>query len=165
MKFLLYENFGLKTKLTPSQVKFKLEDNIIPRKRNFFRVNTNTTRPYEGFIENREFEISRIIKYQNSFLPTIRGDIYSDGEGSRIQIKMKMHTAVTLLMLVWMSGVTVALIAVVGAMIGNRKFEPAVFFVLLMYALGYGTTAGGFKYESAKSKKFFAELLEADLEK
>ncbi|WP_139256376.1 hypothetical protein [Flavisolibacter ginsengisoli] len=148
--------------MTPHQVVSLLQNNIIPRSRDIFRSNTNTTRPYEGYIVHNTFEVSRIIQYRNSFLPIIKGQVYRENEGSRIHVKMKLHSVVAGFMLVWMSGVTLALIAVFIKMLVHKKFEPAIFFVLLMLLFGYGLTLGGFKYESNKSKMFLAQLLEAN---
>jgi hypothetical protein len=88
--------------------------------------------------------------------------VYREKEGTRIYVKMKLHTVVAGFMLVWMSGVTLALIAVFIKMLVHKKFEPAILFVLLMLLFGYGLTLGGFKYESNKSKMFLAQLLEAN---
>ena len=161
MNFLPYENYYLKTKLTPHQVALLLQKNIIARSRDIFRSNTNTTRPYEGYIDRNIFEVSRIINYRNSFLPIIKGQVYSENGGSSIHVKMKLHTVVAGFMLVWMSGLSIALIGVFTKMLVHKKFEPGIFLVLLMFSLGYGLTIGGFKYESNKSKKHLAELLEA----
>jgi hypothetical protein len=162
MNLIPSENYCLTTKLTQHQVVLLLQSNITPRSRDIFRSNTNTTRPYEGYIDSNTFEVSRIIQYRNSFLPIIKGQVNSEKQGSRIHVKMKMHTVVAGFMLVWMSGITIAFLAVLINMLVHKKFEPAILFVLLMFAFGYGLTIGGFKYESNKSKMFLAQLLEAN---
>lgn len=160
MKFLPYENYYLTTKLTPSQVTFTLKDNIIAPSQNIFRFNTNTAKPYEGYLEGNRFEISRIINYRNSFLPIINGQINSYGNGSRIHVKMRMHAFVSALMFVWLGFVTLLGSGIINLLLREKRFYTDGFFILFMFLFGYGLTVGGFKYESAKSKKFLAYLLQ-----
>lgn len=165
MKFLPYEKFYLTTSQAPSEVVARLVGNTAPKSHNLFRWTNKSTKPYEGSVDGSNFRLSRIIRYRNSFLPVITGQITADTTGTRVHVRMRMNLFVCVFMGIWLSLVTFAGIAVVSHMLSERKFHSGIFGVLIMFAFGYGLALGGFKYESSKSKKFFAELLQASYEK
>src|SRR5688572_24540789 len=102
MKFFPYENFYLTTQLQPNEVVSKIQENVSPRSRNIFQWKSDRTRPYQGLLDNNEFRISRIIRYRNSFLPIIKGEILKSLDGTRIHLKMRMHFFVYVFMFVWL---------------------------------------------------------------
>lgn len=74
-----------------------------------------------------------------------------------------MHVFVYTFMSLWLGFVVLAGAAIVKDMINKHEVYPAIYGILVMFVFGYGLTLGAFKYESSKSKKFFRELLEAEL--
>src|SRR5690606_4803834 len=119
-------------------------------------------KPYEGSINGMSFKISRIIGYRNSFLPIINGVIEKDNRGVKVHVKMGLT------IMDWVA----TLIVYVGLMfIANFMFIFNVINsqVLILIFVGvpifiYGMTQFCFKSESIPSKKYFAKLLEAEIE-
>ncbi|EDX71324.1 hypothetical protein MC7420_3439 [Coleofasciculus chthonoplastes PCC 7420] len=57
--------------------------------------------PYAGTISSDGFEVRRIIHYQNSFLPRIRGRFESGSQGTVIRITMRLHPLVIGFLVFW----------------------------------------------------------------
>ena len=122
-------------------------------------------KPYAGSINGNSFSITRIIGYRNSFLPRIKGSIKKGVGKTEVNIKMRLHPFVLVFMFVWCGGVGFGFLAFLTSSIGKGTFEPTILIPLAMLLFGYGLTTGGFKYESIKSRKYLAELFEAEIKK
>ena len=164
MSYLPYENITFKTALNPEEVQSRLAEAIQPNRTFSMKGvwGSKNHKPYEGSINGMSFNISRIIGYKNSFLPSIKGNIEKDFPGTAIHVKMRLNPFVLVFMFVWCGGVGLALIAVISVSIRNGTIEPTILVPLAMLLFGYGLTTGGFKYESKRSKKDLAELFEAE---
>ena len=116
--------------------------------------------PYEGTINNSGFEIHRIIRYRNSFLPTIRGRFESLSGGTMIHITLKLHPFVTAFLvfwyLVWYSA-TIP-IFLFGALSGDVELFTAFQFlgmpILLLVIFGCA-----FWYEADRSRRELAQII------
>src|SRR4051812_2739104 len=162
MRFLPYENFFLLTKLSPTQVESKLTDNTIIRPINVFRIRSNTKKAYEGSVSQSHFEVASNISYRNSFLPIIHGKILPQGSGSRIHIRIQMNLFITGFMVFYLGYISYLGIGFIKRMVEEDKFYPGIIGIIIFFALGYGLMLTFFKLESKKSKKFFAELFQAN---
>lgn len=120
--------------------------------------------PYEGSINGSSFKINRIIGYRNSFLPIINGVIEKDFNGTKIKVKMRLHTFVIVFMFIWFGGVGIGCLAFLPMIFNSQDFESMVLIPFGMLIFGYALVTGGFKYESIKSKKYLAQLFEAEIE-
>lgn len=167
MKYLPFENITYSTKLDSEEICKRLSDIIQPKRSfNLFgNSSSESSKPYEGSIDKNSFQISRIIGYRNSFLPIIKGSIQKDFNGTKIQVKMRIHKFVTFFMAFWMGGVSLGCLASLTMFSKDDNFNPVVLIPFFMLLFGYGLVTGGFKYESIKSRKYFEELLEASIEK
>jgi len=159
MKFLPYENYTLATKLSPAETFARLRDNIIVTSRPISNFKIKTTRSYWGHLKGDSFEIHRVTWYANSFAPVITGQIHDDRGQTRIHIKMKMRAIIVVLFIIWMSGVTLALVASIIDTIESQKLSSLLFVAIAFYVIGYGLCLTGFKYESSKSKKILDAIL------
>ena len=165
-KYFPFENYILTTKLPTDEVYKRLSDNIEPKKTIRLSIlNRNSTKLYEGEITKESFRISRIISYQNSFLPTIHGDISTYFGQTQIQIKMRPVTFVLIFISFWLS--IVGLVCLGTLLIGIFKinqilrtgFSPILLIPFGMFIFGCLLTNLAFKAESKKSKEFLATLL------
>ena len=169
MKYLPFENIKYKSRLNSQEILKKISEIIEPKKT--FRMSgisgSNNHKPYEGNIIGNSFNISRLISYRNSFLPRIKGIIEKDFNGTKVNVKMRVNTFVIIFMFIWFGGVGVGCLAVLvsGFKFGSQNFEPMTLIPFGMLIFGYALVTGGFKYESIKSKKYLAELFEAEIEK
>jgi hypothetical protein len=163
MKFLPLEEITYKTKLNENEIIKRLSDNMEPLKANRFRNFSNRyLKPYQGQINGHMFEVKRIITYRNSFLPRINGIISSDPDGTIIKVKMRLHVFIIVFMCCWFSAVIIGCIAAIAYAIDSPKLSPFALIPLIMLIGGYVMTMGGFKSESAKSKKDLQKIFEAD---
>lgn len=159
MKFLPYERLKIVTSLSREEILKRLENAIEPKRH--FRLFASGTKPYQGSVEGSHFEVSRIIRYRNSFLPIIKGDVQSEISGSTVYITMHPHIFVTAFMILWLGAVGFFFLAFLYSFVSSSTNPSIVFIPGGMFVFGYGMFLGGFKFESIKSKKFFRELLEA----
>tara|TARA_Y100001934_G_C11866151_1_gene546528 strand:+ start:24 stop:533 length:510 start_codon:yes stop_codon:yes gene_type:complete len=169
MKYLPFDNITYRTKLDLDEIQKRINEVIEPKKT--FRMTgifgSNNHKPYEGCVNGNSFSLTRIIGYRNSFLPRINGEIEKDFNGSKINVKMRLHVFVIVFMFIWLGGVGIGCLAVLatGFKFGSQSFEPMSLIPFGMLIFGYALVTGGFKYESIKSKKYLAQLFEAEIEK
>ncbi len=170
-KFLPYESYTLATRLPVAEVEKRLSDNVEPRRiLRALPFSRKNSKPYEGTITNGTFIISRIINYNNAFLPKITGNISSFIGQTHIAIKMALFRYVVFFLCLSICVVIVAGIGLLSA--GNGKsvdaFElrsvPLYLIPFIMVPLFYTIFILVFKFESRKSKKFLADLFEAQEE-
>lgn len=167
MKFFPFENIIYRTRLEPDEIQQRLNDIIEPKES--FRLRgifgSIDHLPYEGIVFGNSFNIIRIIGYLNSnfFLPRISGVIEKEIDGSKIQVKMRLHHFVMVFMIIWLGGVGIGAIVATSKLFDHVTFEP-IAFAFGMILLVLIMVIGGFKYESIKSKEYLAQLFEAEME-
>lgn len=167
MKYLPYENITYKSMVDSKEILNRIGEIIEPKKT--FRMSgvsgNNDHKPYEGYIKGNSFNITRIIEYQNSFLPRIKGNIENSFGTTKINVQMRLHPFVLVFTLLWCSAAGLGFLAVLSSSIVKGIFEPTMFMPLVMLLFGYGLATGGFKYESKKSKQYLAQLFDAEIMK
>lgn len=167
-KYLPIEKFVYVTRLRPDEVLDRLESVTEPRKNLrigvFSLFSADRHREYEGEIRENAFRISRIIYYRNSFLPTIQGSVSEDDGRTLIRVKMQLNDFVKVFVIIWMSLVSIAVIGMTLAVLTSRTFHPTLLIPYGMWVFGYLLTVVAFKLEALKSKRFFATLLQAEIE-
>ena len=114
----------------------------------------DTQKRFWGYMrENDTFRIRPFIRYRNSFLPVICGEIRPSGNGTLIRVRMRPPFVSTAFMLTWCSFLGIALAAAIrSGSIGGVAVS------LLMAVVGFGIMAGAFGYEAGKSKKYLEKL-------
>lgn len=161
MILLPTENFTINTSLTKDEVITKLNEVVEPYKAGYLPYHDGGDKPYEGEVTNDTFKINRIIKYRNSFIPKISGQVFSEEKGTGIKIKMRLNMAV-IVFSIFLALFDIAFIIILTvAGVYSEIDESTIFFLLfpgLFLVFGYAMLMGCFKYESIKSKKFFKEL-------
>jgi hypothetical protein len=163
-KYLPIENIIYRTKLSKEEVIRRLTDNIEAVELYSFGVRNPTySKPYFGKIGSNNFQIIRAIKYRNSFLPEIKGEIYSEFDGTKIKVNMKPHSLVLVIMAFWLGGVFIGCIVTTYAMF-TTEFTPFHLIPFGMLIFGIALVFSGFKTESSASKKDLLRILEAEIE-
>lgn len=164
INFLPIENLVFKTYLSKEQAMLKLKDNLEIENSYVSNASKNSgSKPYHGKFSENRFEIRRIVSYMNSFLPLIKGEIYSEIDSTRIKLNMALHKFVLIFMSIWLGFVMLILIATLYAYFFNNA-TPTFHFPLLMFVLGYTISVGSFKFEASKSKKDLLKIFEAEIE-
>ena len=161
--FLPLEYIIYKTRLSKEQTMQKLTDAIEAEKAfGFGAYNYTYSKPYIGRIKGNNFEIKRAINYRNSFLPQIKGTVYSEFDGTRVKVTMKPHSTVLVFMAIWFGGVFIGCIATTSVLL-TQKFTPFLLIPFGMLVFGVALVYGAFKTESSISKKDFMRILEAEI--
>lgn len=164
MKFLPAENITYKTRLNEDEIIKRLSDYIEPEKTFWLGMfNSSSTKSYEGQIEGQRFNIKRIIKYRNSFLPRINGVIERDLDGLTIKVKMRLHIFVIVFLCIWCGGVGLGCIALLTESLNSSEINLATLIPFGMLMFAYLLTMGGFKFESNKSKRDLQTIFEAEI--
>ncbi|WPV63976.1 hypothetical protein [Chitinophaga sp. LS1] len=165
---LPYDRYTLTTRLNEGEVRRRLEANVAPPKKPFsllvqrYGLKKNTTdKPYVGVVVGPHFEIVRVINYKNSFLPVTKGEMSNFLGQTEIKVKSSPHLAVMIFSGVWLFMVLVGCVAVLGASI-NDGFEPVMLIPFGMFVFGCLLFTIPYKLEAKKTKRFLAELLEAE---
>jgi hypothetical protein len=110
---------------------------------------------FYGSLGDGSFKISRNIRYNNSFLPQIRGRIEPTGGGTRVAMTMFVHPAVAVFMLVWCFGAASGAIFAFQSLNGPYAIYVPMGIFLFMIAL----PTAGFYPEAFKAKRLIAEAL------
>tara|TARA_A100000171_G_C2106164_1_gene132431 strand:- start:588 stop:1109 length:522 start_codon:yes stop_codon:yes gene_type:complete len=162
MKIIPSEKIELTTGLSNQEVRKILRDNIRPKRG--FRIGFNRPKDdklFEGFFERDRFEIQRIIKGKNSFIPQIKGRIQTDINGTKLIADLKIHGFVIVFMTFWLVFVFLALIATIVGISTQGTNPLALIVPLIMMAFGIGLVHYGFNSEKDKSINDLNRILNA----
>lgn len=168
MWFLPYQNFKIRSYLTPEQIYQRLEVSVRPN-RPFFSFGSSD-KPYYGKISENNFKIYRIISYRNSFLPSTEGKIYPDGAGSEIELTIQSDIRILgLFMLAFFILIPCGMFNI-GAVFIDFVTQPGlatlvslvnrIFWVSFVLGSTYGLIQLSYLYEAAKAKSFISKLVE-----
>lgn len=164
MKFMPYEYLRLESTLAVADIHQKLERVIEPKRH--FKLFEKSSKPYEGRIEGTRFEVSRILDYRNALRPNIVGHIQAQPQGSTVSISMKPDLVAIVFMLLFLGGVGLSFFMTLAPVLSSSVELStatwhslislgAIFIALYVFFLAF------FKFESAKSKDFLLDLLDA----
>jgi len=160
MKYLPFENINYRTKLSEDEILKRVQQLVATHKQ---QVGSRNSQQYKGSLSGNTFKIKRIIHYKNSFLPRINGRIGTDDKDTIIQVKMRVQNFVMVFMSIWMALVGIACIISFAFICGSEHFELATVIPFVMFIFGYALLIGAFKNESNPSKKYLAQLFEAEI--
>ena len=111
--------------------------------------------PFIGRVAGSEFKCQRNIGYRNSFLPRITGRVESCPVGTRIDVKMYLHPATAVFMLIWLGGVAFAAIG----FFSRGEVAGKAFFPVAMFIFGVVLTLVGFYPEAIKARRLLEQQL------
>jgi len=161
MFLLPYENLIYETNLSENELIERLCLLIEPKQIFRFVFGMRNSISYEGNISYNRFEISRIIRYKNSFLPQISGEIEESNSSTLIKVKMRMSTFGYIFMSSWCGGLLMLTTSALSSVKKTQEFGSESFIPLFMGFLGLLINIGAFKFESWKSKKDLEIILSA----
>jgi Flp pilus assembly protein TadB len=150
--FIPYQHFEIKTKLSQDATREKLADIVEPRQLGWRFSNDHKL--FEGELDINTFKISRVIRYRNSFLPVLVGNIQDDLDSSSLQITARPNWFVIIL---W----PVLLIAFFFSTIISAEVTT-VGLILLFILFFYGVPTLFFNFELNKAKKLLDEQFKTD---
>jgi hypothetical protein len=152
---LPYKHFILETHLSPDEAQARLAAQLRPPSwRNSWRAGP----PYEGRLQDSHFEISRVINYRNSFLPTISGEMRPTAQGAEIEITLQLQPLVRAFMLLWMGLLMVFTVLILCGVLVKGNWSIGILVPILMSGMGYGICVGPFHWEARKDVAFLTTL-------
>ena len=156
MPLLPFDTFYFETSLTQSEIAARLAAAVEPRK--FFRLGGGRS-PFEGKVSAESFDITRILGYQNSFVPRIRGTMTSTSGGSLVKGTMRLHPLVLGFDIVWFSMVFFTAVGMWSGMLAAGEWESKALVPVGMFVFGWALNAGAFTFEARRATGLLAELL------
>ncbi|MEP6794119.1 MAG: hypothetical protein ABJB16_07325 [Saprospiraceae bacterium] len=162
MNLLPFKNFSFSSKLNASEITDRLL--AITEAEKFIRIplfNDAETKMYEGQITDQNFSIRRLIKYRNSFLPRIKGEIKAVGNGTRIDVRMRLHVVIIIFVIFWCTMVGIGCFVFILLSIRDGRINPFILVPFMMLIVGYGVTVVAFNYECNKAKLDLEQIFQA----
>ena len=158
MPLLPYQRYEVISPKTPDKVRAALRGAVEPRC--FLRFGAGT-RPFEGEVEQRTFDLKRTIGYQNAFLPRIQGTVDATPGGSRISVTMSLHPVVLVFMTAWLGFAAVGCGALLVSGLSGRGSVYGALGPAVMFVLGWTLAAGGFTFEERIATRLLADVMMA----
>ncbi len=151
MKIFPYQKMVIKHNKTEDEIYDVINNQVEPCK--LFGSRTST-KLFCGTCNKASFRLRRIIKYRNSFLPIIHGEIHS----KEVIITMKMHEAITIFMTIWLIGVTIGSLFTIFAIFFS-PFRWDYLIVLSILPMGFLLIYFGFWKEVKIVEKELRKLI------
>lgn len=154
MVLIPYQRFEIKTNLSQEAARKKLASIVEPRQLGWrFSKDHNW---FEGELTEQTFKISRIIRYRNSFLPTLEGTIQDDLDSASLQITARPNWFIIIL---WPLLIIILFYSVIfSAGVTN------IGLILLFIAFFYGLPTVLFNMELNNAKKLLNKAFERESE-
>lgn len=147
LPLFFYKRFTIDSPLSHEEAVAKLSEVLAPLRVFYFGFET---RPevFQGSVSKDGFQIARIIRYRNSFLPMLYGHFYPRETGVRIRVVMTLHPFVLVpAVSVGLFIVTVLLPfvyqVIVDGHVADLLTKPKAFIVCicLVFSLAFGIEA------------------------
>lgn len=156
---LPYQKFVLESPFSPEEARRRLAAEVAPLRSGWQWIEKRVE-TFEGTVSAEGFEIHRIIRYRNSFLPVIRGRISPGMPGSRIEITLQLHIFAVIFSLIWLGFVGPLAGGAALQLLTTGSVEPGaiipslmLIFFLLMVIIGFGV-------EAQKARKLLSRIFE-----
>ena len=159
MNIFPYYSFAISTQLSKHACLTVIKQETEPYK--WFRLETNH-KLFQGDIQHETFKIVRIIHYRNSFMPVIHGSFLPQINGSRINIKMKMHPLIFGFLCVWFGGVGIGCIVSAYIILQDlTRISLPLFIPWIMLLFGIALINGCFWFEVNKTAPLLKKIFQA----
>jgi hypothetical protein len=157
---LLSERFSIETELTPRDVVQRLR--LVTGPARLIRGPDDSRKEFYGYVDDREFRVTRRIDYLNSFNPLIRGTIEETPTGSSVQVSLAMRRWVSVFMGLWFGFLALFFVAAVAIVATQRTSTVLVFLPLVLAVFGRALTTFAFKVETRRNRERLADVLSAE---
>jgi len=156
MLLLPTERYVIDAPAAPDEVRERLLKAVAPYRGLSLRKPES---PFTGTVEADSFELRPVLGYRNPFAPTARGSFATGVTGTRVEVRVRMLTAVAIFMAIWLSLAAAFLVVavVVDFRDPSRSWLPLV--ALGFLAFGYGLMMLSFSFEARRMRTNLALLL------
>lgn len=162
--FLPFEDFLIRTEMSPAEVLRRLCAGVEPRSYlsflGFGSLVPRRQKLYEGEVQGHDFSLNRTLNDEWTWLTMVFGKIFSYGKGSLVHVQMRMHWAA---FIVWLISLGALIVMAIGFKL-SRVFLPTPPDSIILTALlcsplfWYGMWMAAFKYESYRVRTFLSAL-------
>jgi hypothetical protein len=165
MGWLPYETWEVKTPVSIPILVMGLRRriDIFSFSRLFKNPWTRDTSRFLGHAGMDGFELTRVIRYGNSFKPFLYGRFVAGPDGTTIRVTMTMHPAIWVFELFWFGPLLFFSLICFTLLVSQGEWVPLLF-CLGMLSFGSLLTCGGFAAEAGPTKRLFAEAM-AEIER
>ncbi|MFB9056773.1 hypothetical protein ACFFU9_08465 [Mariniflexile ostreae] len=161
MKIIPSEKIVLKTELSNQEVRKVLAENIQLKKKTLFGfTRLNEEKPFEGVFKHDTFKIQRLIKGRNSFVPTIKGEIQSDFNETKIIVTLNIPKSTLIFIIYWLTFVGFVFIMGLTGMATQGTNAGLLILPLLMGVFAIILTHYGFNSQKEKSINDLKKILD-----
>jgi hypothetical protein len=157
-KFLFFEKYILRTKLTSQQICDCIAENIEPLDHSRLEFISSSTKPYEGKVFENSIEIRKIGSYRTSLLVFAKGTISTRPSGTQINLHIRPSVSALLFHGLWI-GIIIAIGLVIIWSAFTRDLKTLLFILLPVILLVLSSRNISFRRESKELKLFLATLL------
>lgn len=147
-------DYRIQSKKHPKDICMILKSVTIPKRRGSASASGVE---FVGEVGYFEFKIMPFTEYRNSFLPVITGRITTEGNISVIDIKMRLHLVVRILLAFWFGGVVYDLYEWIWGIVTDWTEESRLF-LIVFFIFFFGLARFGFYSPAEKSIQRFKEL-------
>jgi len=161
--FVPYARFDLISPLGVHEAEARLATRVQPRslfRGAFFNRLSKSNTTFEGKIENQRFNINRVLRYRNSFLPYIIGEFHDELDRTRISFRMHPHVAVILFVPIFIFVLLVSFFNVGDIFIGKEGSFPLAMPLIGFLIFFYVVIMGFFNYEVNKALRALEEIFQ-----
>jgi len=156
MKIIPYESYVKHSDKSSLEVKNTINDACasVPLNVRVLKFD-HESKPLVGNSTENTFLVYRNIGYRNSFLPFAFGNVYTEGTGTLINIKIRMHAVITVFMIFYKTLLLLALASLISTSAPISLILITFFILVISSMLMYFA----FWREVAKLNKIIETLL------
>jgi hypothetical protein len=169
MNLLIYDNFVIQSGLTPKEVLHRVAKTI--KRDQPSLLFGKRYKDYYGKVEGDKFSMDSVPKSRHAppFVSHIEGEIESDLEGTRINIRMRPPILMLGAMLLWfgilgLQAISI-LLKIIGPLSGGEAVPAASWngfgVLLLIIAISLLIFVGSYQVDAIRSKHFLYQLFDA----
>ena len=158
--FLPRRHFEIRSRLSAVEAAAGLLNSVQRRR---FRFRSRSQR-FEETDTCSTFDVQRVIRYRNTFLPRIRVHIRADASGSCISIAMSLPRAVQIFALAWFTVPSAMVAMLLVSIIDHPSLAAAAFMLFSVFMLrsGWRMIVGGFSVEAAEAERLLLKIFKAN---
>lgn len=157
MLLIPYKRLSFKVSLSTADASKLLADSVDPNF-SYFSLFRKTDKTFQGKVNEAGFQISRIIRYRNSFLPTLNGKFVLAGSGTQVDVTLSMHPLVIGFLIIWFGAFIFFSGAAFLGELMQGGFNWGALAPMLFVLLFYGIVTALFAFEANKAEQFLNSL-------
>ncbi|WP_303312514.1 hypothetical protein [Hymenobacter sp. BT730] len=164
MRFVPWVTEQFYTPLSPEELLQRLQENTAPRLTWFKIFSFKPLKPFLGTVEINSFDIQRVIRYKNSWLPQIKGKIepHQSNGGSLVLLRHHLHYSVLVFCIIWQAVVGFSVVSSIGNLLTTGKLNQELLSTLGMFAFGLILFTVPFWLEVQQSRPMLIKLLKLE---